>query len=280
MSETTAGMPDWAEDLVDFHVHSSPSVLPRHCDDGPTVDTLRDLGFGHVVLKAHEGSTAERAVLAGDGVYGGVVLNSPVGGASPDAVHVAAGLGGRVVWMPTASSRNHQAHDSSDELDVHAGFRLRPVDVVVDGALLPEWFDVLDAVAEHDMVLVSGHLKAPETVLLFAEAHRRGVRRLLVNHPMMPFIGWDDEVSDALRALGAHLELGILPDLLAPEEPGCLTLTRSYPHELLVFGGDLGHASYATPAEALPAWCRSLEGAVGPKAAAAIMGRQGRNLLL
>ncbi|MEN2741157.1 DUF6282 family protein [Microbacterium sp. X-17] len=276
----TAAMPDWAVDLVDFHVHSSPSVLPRHSDDGDTVGALRALGFSHVVLKAHEGSTAERAALAGEGVYGGVVLNSPVGGANPDAVHVAARLGGRVVWMPTVSSRNHQAHQSSGELDVHTGFRLRPVDVVTDGELRPEWRDVLDAVAAHDLVLVSGHLAASETLVVFAEAHRRGVRRLLVNHPMMPFMGWDDDIAAGLRALDAHLELGILPDLLAPEGPGSLALTATYPRELLVFGGDLGHASFATPAEALPAWLGRLEAAVGASAASAIMGAQGRRLLL
>src|SRR5690242_3983206 len=93
-------LPPWAHDMVDLHAHASPSLLPRHRDDAGTVASERAVGFGTVVLKSHEGSTVERAAMAGDGVFGGIVLNSPVGGANPDAVEVAARMGGRVVWMP------------------------------------------------------------------------------------------------------------------------------------------------------------------------------------
>ncbi|MFJ2116450.1 DUF6282 family protein, partial [Streptomyces sp. NPDC087850] len=121
--------PDWAVDMTDLHVHASPSLLPRHGNDADTVAAERQQGFRTVVLKAHEGSTVERAALAGENVHGGIVLNSPVGGANPDAVEVAARLGGRVVWMPTVSSRTHKAGAASPELSVHRGFELRPVDV-------------------------------------------------------------------------------------------------------------------------------------------------------
>ena len=89
--------------MADLHVHAAPSLLPRHGDDRATVAAERAVGFSTVVLKAHEGSTVERATCAGDGAFGGIVLNSPVGGANPDAVEVAARLGGRVAWMPTVS---------------------------------------------------------------------------------------------------------------------------------------------------------------------------------
>jgi hypothetical protein len=147
--------------MVDLHVHASPSLLPRHGDDAQTVAAERAVGFSIVVLKSHEGSTVERAAIAGDGVYGGVVLNSPVGGANPDAVQVAARLGGRVVWMPTVSAPNHKAGANSPELSVHRGFELGPV-AVTDSArrVLPAWHDVLDVVAEHDLLLASGHLAA------------------------------------------------------------------------------------------------------------------------
>ena len=177
-------LPDWATDLADLHVHAAPSLLPRHGDDRQTVAAEREAGFSTIVLKAHEGSTVERATCAGDGAFGGIVLNSAVGGANPDAVEIAARLGGRVVWMPTVSARTHKAGAASPELAVHRGFELRLVEVLDDaGALRPEWFDVLDAVARHDLLLCSGHLSAAETVVLFTQARRRGVARLLVNHP-------------------------------------------------------------------------------------------------
>ena len=280
-AQAAAPRPDWATDMSDLHVHASPSLLPRHGDDHATVAAERAAGFSTVVLKAHEGSTVERAASAGAGAFGGVVLNSPVGGANPDAVEVAARLGGRMVWMPTVSARTHQAGAASPELAVHRGFEMRPVDVLAgDGTLRPEWFDVLDAVAGHDLVLASGHLSAAETVTLFTEARRRGVRRLLVNHPMMAFLHWNEESAGALRDLGVHLELGILPDLLGGAGRSCLSLTATYPASLLAFGGDLGHAHYDPPARAVAPWLHALERRVGPARAAAIMTTQTRGLLL
>jgi hypothetical protein len=274
-------LPEWAVDMVDLHVHAAPSLLPRHGNDAQTVTAERAVGFGTVVLKSHEGSTVERAEIAGEGVYGGVVLNSPVGGANPDAVQVAARLGGRVVWMPTVSAPNHKAGASSPELSVHRGFELGPVAVTDSGGrLLPAWHDVVDVVVEHDLLLASGHLAARETVALFAEARTRGAQRLMVNHPMMAFLHWTDDDAEALSAMAVHLELGILPDLLGDADHASLKLARTYPQSLLVFGGDLGHAHHEGPDTAVAPWLRDLETQVGAERAAAIMTTQTRSLLL
>lgn len=274
-------LPDWAVGMTDLHTHSAPSLLPRHGDDRTTLAAQRAVGFDTVVLKAHEGSTVERAAAAGPGGYGGIVLNSPVGGANPDAVEVAARLGGRVVWMPTVSARTHKAGASSPELSVHRGFELRAVDVIGDDhVLLPQWYDVLEVVAAHDLLLASGHLSADETVVLFREAKRRGIQRLMVNHPKMAFLRWNEEAAAALQELDARLELGILPDLLGDADHASLTLTHSYPTSLLVFGGDLGHADHEPPATAVAPWLHDLEKHVGIDTAVAIMTTQTRSLLL
>lgn len=131
--------------VADLHVHGAPSLVERHGLDHEVVQAHGGVGVDLAVLKAHEGSTVERAVLAGRQaattgveVIGGIVLNSPVGGANPDAVEVAARLGGRVVWMPTISSPAHIAAASSPELSVHRGLAFRQVDVLDGaGALLP-----------------------------------------------------------------------------------------------------------------------------------------------
>jgi Family of unknown function (DUF6282) len=287
-SETVSA--DWATGMTDLHVHAAPSLLPRHGNDAQTMTAEQQAGFDTIVLKSHEGSTAERAAALRDtprpdgarnDVYGGIVLNSPVGGANPDAVEVNARLGGRIVWMPTVSAPNHKRGAASPELSVHQGFELNAVDILdATGQLLPAWHHVLDVVADHDLLLASGHLSAAETVQLFTAARAHGVQRLVVNHPLMAFLHWNDDASLALQALGAHLELGILPDLLGDADHASLNLTHLYPASLLVFGGDLGHAHYPGPDIAVAPWLRDLETRVGATRASAIMTSQTRDLLL
>jgi hypothetical protein len=265
--------------MVDLHMHAAPSMLPRHGSDPETIASQRALGFETLVIKGHEGSTVDRAVLAGDNVFGGVVLNGSIGGANPDAVAVAARLGGRVVWMPTVSSANHKRGSSNSELSVLKSVEMRQVDVTLDGNLRSEWYDVFDLVAEHDMLLASGHMSVDEAVVVFRAARQRGVRRLLVNHPKMAFMGWNDEARDAFRSMDATLELGILPDLAGPPGEESLTLVGDYPTELLAFGGDLGHVAFPTPEVAVPPWLIDLERRAGVDAALTIMSTNGRQLL-
>lgn len=86
--------------IADLHVHGGPSLIERHGYDSEVVGAHGSVGVDFAVLKAHEGSTVERALLAaqndstaGIEVVGGIVLNSPVGGANADAVEVAARSG-------------------------------------------------------------------------------------------------------------------------------------------------------------------------------------------
>ncbi len=250
--------------MVDFHVHSGPSLAPRHSHDPETLETARAAGIATFVLKAHEGSSAERAELLGPEAVGGVVLNSPVGGANPDAVAVAARFGARVVWLPTISSPTHVAACERPELAAHRDISFRTVPVVTDGTLRGEWLEVFDEVARHDLVLASGHLSMDEAVVTLSEARRRGVDRLVVNHPGLAFLGWRDEHAETFRTLGAHLEIGVLADLLAgPNGPTTEDLIAGYPHELLVFGSDLGHRDYPPIATGIRSWVERLDPLLG-----------------
>jgi Family of unknown function (DUF6282) len=273
---------DLPDDVMDVHVHSGPSLVPRHSTDPGTRAAAARSGVTRFVLKAHEGSTAERALLLGEGVVGGVVLNSPVGGANPDAVLVAARLGGRVVWLPTISSSAHKASHERPELAAHAGVTFREVPVCEGTALRTEWLDVLDVVAAHDLVLGSGHLTMDETVAVFTEARRRDVRRLIVNHPLLPFLGWRDEHAEQLGALDARLEVGVLADLLSGggDAPTATErLAACYPNELLVFGSDLGHTAYPTLEAGLGEWSRRMARLLGEANLGLVMTKTGRELV-
>jgi hypothetical protein len=268
-------------DIVDFHVHTSPSIVPRHHDDHEIGELLEAAGIGTYVLKAHEGTTAERAALAGGGAIGSIVLNSPVGGANPDAVEVAAQLGARIVWMPTISSQTHKRNQQSKQLSAHHGVEFRTVEVCREERILPEWIEVLDLVAARDLILASGHLSVDETVEVFRAARARGVRRLLVNHPLLDFLGWRDEHVDALIELGAYVEVGVLADLLDGdiEETATARLAHVYPRSLLVFGSDLGHVHYPDVQPGIGDWLNQAEQALGGTTVERITILNGKELL-
>jgi hypothetical protein len=65
--------------------------------------------------------------------------------------------------------------------------------------------EVLDVIAKNDMVLASGHLHVSETWLVFEEAQRRGVKRLIFTHPEDIV---DASINDVqgIAAMGAGVE--------------------------------------------------------------------------
>ncbi|TMJ97668.1 MAG: hypothetical protein E6G74_19830 [Alphaproteobacteria bacterium] len=95
--------------LMDTHVHAAPDVFGRSMDDEEVAILYKERGLEALVLKNHVVATADRAWfarkhVAGLKVFGGIVLNSAVGGINPDAVNwmwrMQGGFG-RVVWFPT-----------------------------------------------------------------------------------------------------------------------------------------------------------------------------------
>jgi hypothetical protein len=67
---------------------------------------------------------------------------------------------------------------------------------------------ILDLLAADDIILAGGHLAADELITVFEEARRRGVRKLLVNHPTY-IVRCNDDHIRALVALGAYIEHSI-----------------------------------------------------------------------
>jgi Family of unknown function (DUF6282) len=264
-------------EIVDLHVHSSPSVLPRRQTDDETAKSTEASGVARFVLKAHEGSSAERAALIGPRAVGGIVLNSTVGGANPDAVEVATTLGARVVWLPTVSSDAHRAAaKQSSSLRVHRGFTLRRVRVVEDGLLAPEWYEVFEVIAANDMVLASGHVPVAEALVAFRAAYSLGVRRFVVNHPLFDFMAWSPEMVDPLRALAARLEVGCVADLTSN---ATAKLAQIYDRALLVFGSDLGHVEYPEYQEGIGDWVRRVIPELGEPTVQQIMTTNGREVI-
>lgn len=65
--------------------------------------------------------------------------------------------------------------------------------------------EVLDVIARTDIVLASGHLHVSETWLVFEEAQRRGVKRMVLTHPEDIVDASMNDVS-GMAAMGAFVE--------------------------------------------------------------------------
>src|SRR3954452_19315536 len=147
--------------------------LPHHLGPHPhrarSVDAFEAAGeagaAGHraLVLKSHDSPTAslawavQRDVGDSISVFGGICCDREVGGINPAAVDVALGLGARIVWLPTLSSRQDFDNGVAAQLGI-PGPGIVAVDA--DDELLPETHEVLTLVKDHDAVLATGHVSA------------------------------------------------------------------------------------------------------------------------
>jgi Family of unknown function (DUF6282) len=198
--------------VVDFHIHTSPDVFPRTVSAIEAAEAAKRADMGAIVVKSHSTDSAARAEtarnLTGFPVYGGVVLNVFVGGLNPYAVVESVRQGGRIVWMPTITARHfvRRAHHAPMlQSGIPAGFEGLTV-TDERGRLKSEAERILEIVAEHGLVLCSGHISPEETVVLFQRAHEMGIQRLIATHPNAPFVGIPTDIQRDLAGFGAYLE--------------------------------------------------------------------------
>jgi hypothetical protein len=203
---------------VDMHVHTHPSPFPRRIDAVEAAHRAADAGMRAIVVKSHHHDTSiDVAALSAHGlsssgveVFGGIALNTQVGGLNPHAVNLCLAMGGRVVWFPTIASPRHIEREG-------AHHRLRfpklavdlkpeePIDVWDGSILKPEVHEILRMIAEADAVLASGHMPPRSILAVFSAAREHGVRRLVVNHPNFVIEASRTEVRRMVE-LGALVE--------------------------------------------------------------------------
>jgi hypothetical protein len=198
---------------IDPHVHSGPSIAPRGIDHLELVRQAAAAGFSAVVTKDHDYSGVATAALVRDNhpdiktkIFSGIVLNNVVGGFNPYAVEHTAAMGGKIVWMPTLAAENHLRWEKTSSW-VHPAStqKMRPATGVPvlndDKSLRDDVKEVLDIIARNDLVLASGHLHVSETWLVFEEAKRRGVARMVLTHP-------EDIVDASLNDVSGIAKMG------------------------------------------------------------------------
>jgi hypothetical protein len=206
---------------VDLHVHSGPSVMPRILDHHDQLMDAASAGFKAVVYKDHYCPGMPAAVIleklfkdTGVRLFSGMVLNNAMGGWNPHAVDMTIKMGGKIVWLPTVSAANHIEHVSSGKTKTFPKTAQKMLDPIplsaldANGRLLDPVKEVLDLIAEGDIILAGGHLPVAEQHLVFAEAKARGVKKMMVNHPTY-MVGFGDADIRDLAGLGVSMEHSI-----------------------------------------------------------------------
>jgi hypothetical protein len=205
------------EGAVDLHVHPFPSPFPRRMGIVEATKDAEKAKYRAIVVKSHHHSMVPDVLALhetglGDSsvqVFGGVALNPQVGGINPYAVDLALNLGGKIVWFPTISSHAHHHHLEEGGTFPNATITLRqgPALSILDeaGKVKPEVFDILEQIRDHDAILTGGHLPASEIDILFTEAQKIGVQRILVNHPNF-IVGASPELTGEWARKGVYIE--------------------------------------------------------------------------
>lgn len=203
---------------VDLHCHSGPSPMPRRITHAEAARQADALGFRAIVVKCHYHDTttdvlAMAPLLAGirTEVFGGIALNSHVGGLNPHAVDRCLKMGGRVIWFPTISSTAHLCHAERDE---HVRNHFQPMGMMRSdeislfdetGDVRREVHKIIELAKEAGALISTGHL-GPEPAKALAEtAKSLGHDRLILSHP--DFVsGLDTTQVAELAELGVVIE--------------------------------------------------------------------------
>ena len=196
---------------ADLHCHFGPDPhRERSVDAFEAAAEAAAAGHRAVVLKSHDAPTAslawavQRATGPDISVFGGICCDREVGGVNPAAVEVALGLGARIVWLPTLSSRQDFDNGIAAQLGIPG-----PGIVVTDAddQLLAETEEVISLVHDHDAVLATGHVSAAEHYAVVKEYARRG--KVLVTHATEDLAGPKLTAAQCreLAELGAWIEL-------------------------------------------------------------------------
>ena len=249
---------------VDLHVHSGPSTMARQVDHFQAVEQAAAAGMRGIMFKDHHYSVAPFIPIMDRvlghlnvAMYGGLVLNNSTGGLNPYVVDAQLKQGAKLVWMPTAQSANHiRSSHRKSRLASNVQLKPSPGITVVDahGEILDEVKQILDSIAEFDAILSSGHLHVWEIWKLFHEAKKRGVKRLLVNHPMYGLHFTYEDITEmaqfgALIEQSACLYVDSRFNVFSPQELKEHILAAGVENSSI--GSDLGQVDNPTPVEGM-----------------------------
>jgi hypothetical protein len=249
---------DYVKGSIDMHLHPGITKGPSRVDVIEAAQQAQQAGMKALVYKSHN-FTAAVAVLVNRmfpdiKIYGSICLDYEIGGINIHAVENAVQLGAKVVWMPTFSSSNSINMMRAQGLPLKGeGFSI----LDKAGHLVPEIAPVLVLIKKYDMVLATGHISPQEIFVLFEEAKRIGIKKIVVTHPtdkeFMEQVLTIKEMQQLAQA-GAFMEftiIGILPNEFCHDPTQLVKVIRTIGPEHCILSTDLGQPQNPLPVEGM-----------------------------
>lgn len=243
--------------IIDIHIHSKPDIRERRYSDLELAQEAKRVGARAIVVKTHVMPTADRAWLVeqmvpGIRVFGGIALNREVGGLNRHAVETALKIGAKIVWLPTIWAAN--------ERRVSLG-KNDGIEVINGNKVIPALEEILKILAEHDVILATGHLAPKETLIVVNRAKELGVKKIVINHPEWATVNMSLDEQKNLMPYGVFFErcynnrpLG--QKEYVPNYPKSLVAIETLGYESTVVATDGGQPD-------APPWCDALSNYIG-----------------
>ena len=204
---------------VDIHIHHGPDLYPRIQDPVELARDAQAAGIRAVCIKTHNFPTVQLALLTRKivpdiDIFGSLACNLQVGGVNPIAVEAAIKYGARQIWLPTIDSTNHAkitgaVGQHGRGLTIQGGISQYALNhpriylLNAGGKLPDELREVIQLVADADIILNLGHTSFAEMTAVAKQAKQQGVRRIVCDHPY--FLRLSIEETLAIADLGVWI---------------------------------------------------------------------------
>jgi len=176
-------------------------------------------------------------------LYGGVCLNYSVGGLNPEAVICSYRMGGKYVWLPNVDSNHHRKMVGQGEG--------QGIDVIDENDnLVPRMKEILELMAETDMVLAPCHQSTRERWIVVKEAVKMGVERIEIIHVNYPLTWLTPEQCKMFADLGAYIGIYAIDETFYTWDD-VMAIYKAVGPERIVLGSDRGHPAMGHPIDGL-----------------------------
>jgi len=213
---------------IDIHIHHAPDLYARIQDPIELATEARAAGVRAICIKRHNFPTSglaelTRKIVPGIDVFGSMACNRQVGGLNPIAVEAAIKYGARQIWLPTIDSTNHEVVTGSvgqhgKGLTIKGGISgyaaRQPRIYLLDenDEPLPELTEIIQQIADADIILNLGHTSFKEMMIVSERAKAQGAKRIVCDHPFFLKLSLEQQIAIADRGVWMNFTAGeILP---------------------------------------------------------------------